>query len=478
VPVAPAARAAPAAPAAPASGSPPATVKVELPPTREVRLPNGARIILAVKRDVPMISFSGNLQGGSLTDPPGKEGVASLTAEMLRKGAGRRSAREIAAAADGAGAGLVTGADIEASTISGQFMARDEKLMLDLLRSLLREPTFPDSEFVKLKAQTIEALRAQKDDPQSMLPQYAAAFFYGSHPYGRPVWGDEETVAGLTRDDLLASYRANYGGDRLILSVVGDFDMKAMEGRLKSAFGDWGRAAARLPEIVPAQRRTGRRVFLVDKPDATQSYFWIGNLGVNITDPERVPIDVVNTAFGGRYTSMINTSLRIKSGLTYGARSRLTRLAQPGTVAITSYTKIESTQKAIDLALETLERLRTAGLDDATLRSATRYIAGQYPTGFERSGQIAGALVQLAAYGFPATEVTEYPARIAEVRNAGALRPVIDRVYPPSADLTFVVVGNAALLRPVLARYGPVVETSIEQPLLAGTRGAKPSTAR
>ena len=111
--------------------------------------------------------------------------------------------------------------------------------------------------------------------------------------------GDEATVAALTRADVLESYRANYGGDRLILAMVGDFDARAMEGKLKSAFGDWGRAGKPAPVIPPPARRSGRRVLLVDKPDAAQSYFWIGNLGVSRTDPDRVPLDVVTTAVGG-----------------------------------------------------------------------------------------------------------------------------------------------------------------------------------
>lgn len=460
------------APAAFAPGAR-AQSRVVLPPARTVTLSNGARLILAEKHGLPLISFQGTLRGGAMTDPPGKEGIASITADMLRKGAGRRSAREIAAVIDGAGADLSTGAGVETAAISGEFMARDQDLMIDLLRTILREPTFPDSEFVKLRQQTIDALRADKDDPSAMLGRYAAAFFYQDHPYGRPAGGDESTVARLTRDDVVASYRANYGGDRLILTVVGDFDGRAMEAKLRRAFGDWKPAPAPPPTVPPTERRSGRHVLLVDKPDATQSYFWIGNRGVARADPDRVSIDVVNTAFGGRYTSMINTALRIRSGLTYGARVRLPRPTQPGTVAIGSFTKTESTEKAIDLALETLARFRLTGLDAATLHSATQYIEGQYPTAFETNGQIAGTLSDLAFYGLPTTEVTEYPARVAGVNRTEPLMPIIQRVYPPSEDLTFVVVGNAKLVRPMLRKYGPILETSIDEPLLTGVRGAK-----
>ena len=453
--------------------------RVVIPSGHTITLPNGARIILAEKHSLPLISFQGTLRGcGSIVDPPGKEGLASITADMLRKGAGTRSAREIAAVTDGAGADLSTGAGTETAGISGEFMARDQDLMIDLVRSLLREPTFPDSEFVKLRDQTVDALRADKDDPSAMLGLYAAAYFYQGHPYGRPTSGDETTVAKLTREDVLACYRENYGGDRLILTVVGDFDARAMEDKLRRAFGDWKRAPAQPPPIPPTSRRTGRHVLLIDKPDATQSYFWIGNLGIARTDPDRVTVDVVNTAFGGRYTSMINTALRIKSGLTYGARVRIPRPTQPGTVAISSFTKTESTQKAIDLALETLERFRASGLDATTLHSATQYIEGQYPTSFETNGQIAETLSDLAFHDLPPTEVTEYPARVAAVSRPDALRPVIQRVYPPGEDLTIVVVGNAKAIRPMLRKYGPILETSIDEPLLTGVRNAKATAAR
>ena len=136
--------------------------EVALPPVREVKLPNGALLLLAEKHDVPLIAVQGYVRGGSAADPPGKEGLAAMTAEMLRKGAGGRTAREIAALVDGAGAELSTGAGAEAAVIAGEFMSRDRDLMVDLVRSILREPDFPDSEFVKLKEQTLQGLRARR----------------------------------------------------------------------------------------------------------------------------------------------------------------------------------------------------------------------------------------------------------------------------------------------------------------------------
>jgi predicted Zn-dependent peptidase len=442
---------------------------VRLPATREVRLANGATFLLAERRDLPLIAFQAVIRGGSLADPPGKEGVASLTADMLRKGAGKRSALQIAAATDGVGGILGTSAGLETSRISGEFLSRDLALLLGLLTDLLRTPTFPPDEFNKLKQQTVEAIAAEKDDAGSVLGTYARVFFYGSHPYGRPTEGDERTVAGLTRDDVIAYYRANYGADRLIVAMVGDFDSRAMEAKLREALGDWSRAPGP-PQAAPATaRRTGRRVLLVDKPDATQTYFWIGNLGVARNDPDRVALDVANTGFGGRYTSMLNTALRIQSGLTYGAASRSARFAQAGTISIGSYTKTESTEKAVNLALDTLARLRRDHLGGSVLSSVKTYIQGQFPPDFETSDAIAATLVDLRLYGQPPDEIESYLPRVAATDSAAVAR-TIDRVYPPAGDLTMVFVGNAAKIRPVAARYGAVTEVGITKPVLEALR--------
>lgn len=446
-------------------GATPGRAEIRLPNVRTVTLPNGARLILAEKKDVPLVSFMAYVRGGALTDPQGKAGLAALTAEMLRKGAGDLTAQEIATRIDEAGAAFGMGAGVEVTWISGEFLARDEELMVRLLRDLLRRPAFPDSEFVKLQQQSIDALRSEKDDPNNLLTEYGTAFAMAGHPYGIPVEGDEASLARITRDDVVAAYRAHYGGDRLILAVVGDFDADRLEGRLRRAFGDWPRAAGALPAAPAPKPAAGKRVLLVDKPDATQTYFWLGNVGISRTDPARDAVDVANTAFGGRYTSFLNTALRIRSGLTYGARSRTVRLTQPGPVAITSYTKTESTRRAIDLALETLEAFRRTGLDSLTTSSVQRYITGLHPTGYETSDQIASSLAGLAHAGLPLTEVTGYGGRIGALDSA-EVHAAIRRVYPAPEDLAFVLIGNAAEVRPVAERYGTVVEVRFDQPLI------------
>lgn len=445
---------------------------IRLPEIRDITLPNGARILLAERHEVPLIALNAYVRGGSLTDPEGKEGIASLTAEMLRKGAGKRSAEQIAEAVDGVGGVFATGSGMEGYYVSGEFMKGDADLMIDLVKSVLRSPTFPDSEFVKLRSQTVDGILALKEDPGNVFRAYGSSYFYGAHPYGRPAGGDESTVAALTRDDLLRCYRDNFGGDRLILVVVGDFTLSTMEQRLRAAFGDWGKAASALPRVPEPERISGRHVLLVDKPDATQSYFWIGNRGVSALDSDRDVLDVANTAFGGTFGSLLNSALRVKSGLTYGASCRLQKFSAGGSVGIGSYTKTESTQQAIDLALETLRGFRAAGLGPARLSSARNYINGQFPTDLETAGQLAGQLAANAFYGLGKEEITGYPARVAAVDSA-AVHRAVTRVYPPDSDLVLAMVGNAAKVRAVAKRYGVVTEIPLARPMIQALRDAR-----
>jgi zinc protease len=317
-----------AASASAATGSPGA---VRLPEFERVTLGNGAELALMPKRDTPLVAMNVVVRGGSLADAPGREGTAALLAELMQKGAGDRDGAQFAEAIESAGGQLVVGAGAEGLSLGASFLARDLGLMIELASDALLRPRLSASEFDKVRERAIQSIAAAKDaDPRALVGEYGDAWLFRGHPYGRPVGGSEESLAAVTLDDLKRHYEAQVRGDRLIIAVVGDFDPADVRRRLEAAFGSLGRSAAAAPAATKAPAVEGRRVLLVDKPGAAQTYFWLGNVGASRTDPERTAQAVVNTVFGGRFTSMLNTELRIKSGLTYGARSGFDRLAQPG----------------------------------------------------------------------------------------------------------------------------------------------------
>jgi len=439
----------------------PASRGVKLGTYREIALPNGARVILMPKKDVPLISFTARLRGGALTDPAGKEGLAALTATLLERGAGKRNAQQFAETVDSAGGTISTGSARESLVIRGQFLSSDSDLMLDLLSDMLRRAQFTPEEVEKARARSVEEIAAAKDsDLRSLTPLYFHAFHFAGHPYGRAVGGTEASIPTITREDVLAYYKGNFAPDRLILAIVGDFDSKAMEARVRKSFSDWNAKGAAFVKAPATTVSQGRRVLLVDKPDATQTYFWIGNTGIARTDSDRVVVDLANTVFGGRFTSMLNTELRVKTGLTYGANSQLSRETAAGAVAIASYTKTETTAQAVDLALDILKRYRSSGVDEAAYQSVKSYALGQFPPRLETAGALADRLTEISFYGLDRKDVDQYAATI-EATSREKINQIVTKVYPDPANLTFVFIGSADKIRDAVKKYGKVTEMKI-----------------
>jgi predicted Zn-dependent peptidase len=439
-----------------AAGDPPG---VTLPSHEQFQLKNGLSVILMEKHDVPLIAFHLRIAGGEVADAAGKAGTSEIVADLIQKGAGRRDGPAFSEAVDSVGGTLSATTSREAIRVGGEFLARDRELMLELLSDMLIRPRLDAVEFEKIRQRSIESIAAAKDSrPQVLIREYFMAFLFDEHPYGR--CGDETSFQGVDHEDAKAYFKREIGADRSVLALVGDFDTKSMKADLERAFGPWGKASGKLPKIQDVAGRDGRRVLLVDKPDAAQTLFWIGSAGVARDDPDRVVVDVANTAFGGRFTSMLNTELRIKTGLSYGARSSLLRYRQGGVVAITSFTKTETTEEALNLALKTLADLRKRGLSAETLASVQTYVAGQFPPRLETGDQLAAKLTEIDFYGLDRSEVDDYLGRVAAA-TAAKVREVIDRVYPSPDRLTFVLIGKADAIRDVAKKYGELTEMKI-----------------
>ncbi len=442
----------------------PGLADVALPEYERVELDNGAVLLLSEKHDVPLIGLDVVLRGGASGDSAERYGLAGLFARMLEKGAGERDAAAFAEAVDAVGGKLNARADAESIRISADFMARDAELLIELVTDMLRRPILDADELARLKNRSINLIKAAKGaNPGNLLPAYGNAFLFGEHPYGNPVGGNENSLAQISHDDLLAYYENQVGGDRLIIAVVGDFNAQAMQARLSAAFGDWRPAAVELTPAPVAERQTGRRVLLVDKPGATQTYFWLANIGVAIDYPQRAELNLANTLFGGRFTSMLMTELRVKAGLTYRARSILSRRATPGSFVISSFTETGKTVEAIDMALDVLQELHDSGVDDEMVVSARNYLMGQFPPRLETAAQLATQFAMLELYGLDSTYVDDYVEALGAADAAG-IGTVIADVYPSVDDLALILIGDAEQIREAVGEYGPVTEMSISDP--------------
>ena len=437
---------------------------IRLPDYERVVLDNGTVLLLAEKHDVPLVGLRAVVRGGAAVDPADRAGTAGLVSTLIQKGAGSRDAAEFAAAAANVGGSISASASTEAVSVSADFLARDAALMVELVADMLMRPMLTEEEFVKERDRTIALIQAAKgSNVQALMSAYTNAFLFGDHPYGNPASGSESSLAAIGHDELMQFYADHFGGDRLIVAVVGDFDAGAMKTILAETFGDWGPAAAALPVLQAAPRIEGRRVLLIDKPGSAQTYFWIGNIGVALDYPRRAELRIANTLFGGRFTSMLMTALRVESGLTYGARSTVEQFELPGSVTIRSYTETGRTVEAVDLAIELLGRLHRRGVDDEMITSARNYIMGQFPPTLETVSALAAMLAFLEQHGLDRAYIDAYGEAL-DAATPVSVHNTISEVYPLPDDLVLVLIGDAAAIREDVARYGPVTELSITEP--------------
>ncbi len=386
-----------------------------------------------------------------MADPAGEEGLASVTAGLLRKGTAQRSALQFAADLDFIGAEFNADSSADYTAISGEFLTKDVDKGLELLSDAMLHPAFAQAEVEKLLAQEIDGIKAAKDEAQSVALNYYYGYLFNKHPYGRPVGGDELALARIKRDTVAKFYETNYTPGNTILAIAGEFNVAQMRTKIEQAFGGWPAKGGALPAFAAPTPVKGKKLLLVDKPDSTQTFFVFGNIGTAENDPDRVAIRVVNTIFGGRFTSELNEALRVESGLTYGAEAFFDSRKEPGAFAIYSYTKNESTTQAIDLALQVLAKLHRDGVTPEQLASAKAYMKGQFPPSIETSGQLARTIAAHEFYGLDDDEINQMEARIDAVTPAMA-KQVIAKHFPEE-NLVFMLIGKASEIAPGVRKY-------------------------
>ncbi len=435
---------------------------MKLPPHQRHVLDNGVQLLLLPRADIPLIAFEALLRGGARLDPPERAGTAALLAEMLLRGAGSRDAYAFAEAIEDAGATFDALARAEAIVLHGQFLADDQALLLELLADAVQRPHLSNEELEDLRARHIESLQATKaSEPRVLTSTYGRALLFGEHPFARPSGGSEATLARIERADLLNAHSEQFGPERVTLVFAGDFAPATLIEAVSKAFGSWRHAAAKLPPLLPPPRIKGRHAVLVDVPGSTQSYFWLANVGVAADFAQRAALEITNTAFGGSFGSMLMQTLRVQAGLTYSASSRFHRGSVAGEFAISSFTETASTAAALDLTLQTLDRLKRERLGPEQLAAARNYLLGHYPLGFETNADWAAAVADLELYRLPASYIDDFESQLQRVGSAAAAE-VIATAFPDSADVYIAVIGDARQVRPDLRdRCDLIVERSL-----------------
>ncbi len=437
-----------------------AAVTLALPPMSDKSLPNGLKVIVVVNDKQPVVAMRLLIKSGTCLDPADKAGLANLTAGLLRKGTATRDANKISEEIDFIGGSLGAGSDLDATYATCQVLTKHFDTGLGLLSDIVLNPSFDSTEIERLRKQTLAGLMQAKDDPNSLVDEQYKKYLFGDHPYGKPENGTIESVSTLKRADIIEFWKKYYIPNNAVLFVVGDVKPAEVFPKIEAKFGSWKQGTPPEMNFAAAKPASGIKVILINKPDATQSSIKIGNLGTFRQDPDIFSCRVMNYILGGGgFVSRLMIDIRQRRGLTYDINSSFSYLRFPGDFTVTTFTRNDSTARAISGILDELDKMRNTDVAPQELQETVSFYNGLFPRQFETLDQVSNQLSTVELYGLGKDYLPNYLDKIAAV-TPQSIRAAAQKYVDPK-NLLIVVVSKAADVRESLKQFGPVTEIEI-----------------
>ena len=445
------AQATPPPPAAPRS--------VTVPKPVERTLPNGLRVVVVERSNMPLISAAFVVKNGGEVDPPQLAGVADLTASLLTKGTATRTAPQIAEAIEALGGSIQSGARWDASTASVGVMSSSINPAMEILADVVRRPTFKDEEIERLRQQYLDDLTVALGQPGSIARYVASRVVFGDAPYGHPLSGTPESIARIKRDDIVRMHATYYRPDNAILVIGGDIRAEDAFKTAERFFGDWQKPTAPLPvssaKVANATPSAQPRIVVIDKPDAGQAAVLVARTGIRRTDPEFFRGIVANSVLSG-YSGRLNQEIRIKRGLSYGARSALESRRDVGPFTAEAQTKNESGAVVAGLLLGELSRLANGELPDAELTPRKAVLIGGFARNLETADGLVAQVANLALYGLNFDEINNYINNVQTITAKDVQGFAGSRLDSKAANV--IIVGDAKKFLPELQKQYKNIE--------------------
>jgi zinc protease len=447
------AQATPPPPAAPRS--------VTVPKPVERTLANGLRVVVVERSNMPLVSAALLIRNGGEVDPPQLAGLADMTASLLTKGTQARTAPQIAEAIEALGGSIESGARWDASSASVGVMSSRIGNAMEILADVVRRPTFKDEEIERLRAQYLDDLTVALGQPGSIARYVASRVVFGDTPYGHPLSGTPESIAKIKRDDIVRMHASYYRPDNAILVIGGDIAAADAFKTAERFFGDWQKPGAPLPaaSAKPAAANGTAaqqpRIVVVDKPDAGQAAVLVARTGIRRTDPEFFRGIVANSVLSG-YSGRLNQEIRIKRGLSYGARSALETRRETGPFTAEAQTKNESGAVVASLLLGELGRLAKGELPDAELTPRKAVLIGGFARNLETAGGLVSQVANLALYGLSFDEINSYINNVQSITAKDVQGFAGSRLAANAANV--IIVGDAKKFLPELQKQYKNVE--------------------
>jgi len=405
---------------------------------REV-LPNGIVLLVAERPAVPIVAVRLLTRAGAVFDPEDRAGLANLTGALLTRGTAKRPGPEIDSAIEFVGGSLEAAAGRDNLTVALSVQKKDFSLGLDLLSEVVLSPTFPAAEVTRKVAEIQAAIQRSNEDPGTLATRALSRLVYPSHPYGRPVEGTRESVARLTRDDVVKFYARQARPDATVVAVVGAVTVDEARREITARLGSWARPSDPPPSITPPTVAMTPHEETI-KRELTQSTLMFGRRAVRQTEPDYFPLSVASYVLGGGSTSRLYTRVREESGLAYAVYSWVSPARYGAAFAVSAQTRTAEVPKVVVMIREELARMTREPVSERELALAKQYLIGSFPFRLDTSGKVADFLVATEDRGLGLDYADRYKERIARVTAADVQR-VAAKYFGPAA-FNLVIVGE------------------------------------
>ncbi|WP_299722302.1 pitrilysin family protein [uncultured Tateyamaria sp.] len=413
----------------------PARAEVQI---EEVVSPGGITAWLVREPSIPFLALELRFRGGASLDAPGKRGAINLMTGLLEEGAGDLDARAFARAQESLAASFGYDIGDDALSVSAKFLTENRDEAIELLRASIIEPSFAPAALERVREQVLTGLRSDAKDPDEIARRTFDAMAYGDHPYGSQYEGTIDSVAALTREDMLAAHGAVFAKDRLYVGVAGDITPEELGPMLDALLGALPEEGAPMPERAPILIKGGTTVVPFETP---QSVAIFGQSGIAQDDPDYFAASVLNQVIGaGGFESRLMTEVREKRGLTYGVYSFLVPQDYAETVQGQVASANDSIAEAVSVIRDEWARAADEGITQEELDAAKTYITGAYPLRFDGNGPIARIMVGMQMLGLPIDYIATRNDKVEAVTLDDVARVAGELLDPEG--LHFVVVGQ------------------------------------
>ena len=396
----------------------------------------GTRVYFVRADAIPMLDVNVDFDAGERHDPPGRPGVASMTAAMLARGVEGLDEAALAERFADPGASRGGGAGDDRASVSLRTLSspRERDAAIGLLARIVSTPTFPGPLLERERERTIQGLRESLVRPESIAQRTFSSLLYPTHPYGAQI--TPESVAAIGRDDLVAFHRARYGAGSAVVSMIGAItraEAQAIAERLTRDLPE-GAPAPALP-AVEAPPAVERRI----AHPATQSHILVGAPAMARDDPDFFPLFVGNYVLGGGgFVSRLTTEVREKRGLSYSVYSYFAPMAQPGPFTVGLQTAKAQTDDALKVVRETLARYVADGPTEDELKAAKQNLVGGFALRIDTNRKILDNLANIGWYRLPLDYLERWTDRV-EAVTVAQVRDAFRKAVRPDRMVTVVV---------------------------------------